>query len=174
MPEREPKPSPFTLEEVTRIAQETLLRDGKHVPTIIADGSKQPVVTQVLDLADTHDGRMQQMFSVGFLLAESRQVGKLHQVFFITEAWMSTPHEGKLPEQPPSQDPQRKEVMMIASFYVRDRQQKGVVLEMVRNQEGHLTELTLSQGKDRPKRAARCCWHLRQGSAPGQPPASIS
>lgn len=138
-PDRESNPSPFTLEEVTRVAREILLRDGKHIPTVIADGGMQPVGIQLLDIASTHEDRIQQMFSVGFMLAESGVVGELHQVFFIMEAWMSTGRSGKLPQQPPSQDPQRKEVLVIAILKVHEREQGGVALEMIRNQEGHLT-----------------------------------
>jgi hypothetical protein len=139
--ERDPKPHAITFEEVTRVAKEMLLQHGNHVPTLIVEGSKETVVTQVLDVADTNEGRVQQMFEVGYSLARSGEVGTLRQVYFVIETWMSTVDPGEQPAIRPSQDPQRKEILLITSVSVPQREQKAAVLEMVRDQTGHLTEL---------------------------------
>jgi hypothetical protein len=139
--ERDPNPRSLTFEEVTRIAKETILKHGNHIPTLIADGSKRPVFTQIVDMEATPEGRVQQMFTTGFILARSGQVGVLNQVFFITEAWLSTATADELPEKRPSEDPQRKEVLLISSFKVSQRQQRSAVIEMVRDSSGKLVDL---------------------------------
>lgn len=139
--EREPKPRPMTLEEVKRVAKENLLQQGSHVPTLIVDGSKQTVVTHVLDVADTHEGRVQQMFEIGSFVARSGEVGVLRQVFFVTEAWMSAADPHKQRTVRPSEDPQRKEILLVASLSVAQGEQKAAAIEMVRDKTGKLTEL---------------------------------
>jgi hypothetical protein len=123
------------------MAKEVTLRDGQHLPTVIADGSAQTAIVQLAELPNTHEGRAQQMYMTGFLLADSRQIGKLKQVFFISEAWMSTPREGELPTVPPSQDPNRKEILVISAMRVPDHDTKMAIFEMLRSQEGQLTDL---------------------------------
>jgi hypothetical protein len=139
--EREPKPQPLTLEEVIRVAKENLIQYGNHVPTVIADGSNQPVIIQIQDIADTHEGRLQQMFTVGFIVAQSGEVGELEQVFLITEAWMSSAGPDDLPLIRPSQDPQRKEILLVSSINVPARKQRSAVVEMVRDQAGNIEAL---------------------------------
>lgn len=128
-------------DQVIRLAQETLLRGGSHIPTVIVDGSEQQVIAQFSDLAPTHDGRVNQMFVAGAALAHGGSVGRVRRVFFISEGWMSVPHEGHLPDVPPSQDPNRKEVLVVTGYKLCTRQTKMALFEMVRDQEGVLREL---------------------------------
>ncbi len=139
--EQEQRPLELSLEKVIRLAKEVALRDGRHLPTVIAEGSARPAITQLAHLADTHEGRVQQLFVAGFILAQSRHVGELKQVFFISEGWMSLAKEGKLPERPPSQDPNRTEILFISSLKVRNHEAQIVLFEMLRDEEGRLTEL---------------------------------
>lgn len=131
----------LSLPEVAHLAQEVLLRDGMHLPTVIAEGSEQTAITQIASLASTHEERAQQMFIAGFTLAQSRLVGRLRQVFFIAEGWMSEAEEGKLPEYPPSQDPRRKEILFVSSLQVRDRRTELMLFEMLRDDENQLREV---------------------------------
>ncbi len=96
----------FALENIAHLACENVLKDGTHVPTIIAQGSRGVLVAGIEDLPGTHDERCQAMASAGFAMAQSGKIGRLEQVFFITEGWMSVPSQGKLPDSLPSQDPQ--------------------------------------------------------------------
>ena len=67
-------------------------------------------------------------------------MGELQQVIFISEGWMST-GEGPPPESRPSQDPARKEVLLVSNLTIRDHRSRMVIFKMVRDVEGELTEL---------------------------------
>lgn len=148
--EREPRRSRLTLQEVTRLAQEVILREGAHLPTVIAEGSEQTVIAHIAHLAGTHEERTQQLFTVGFMLAQSNLVGRLEQVFLVAEGWLSEAEEGRLPPYPPSRDPRRKEILFVSSLTVRDRQAGLALFEMLRDRQGDLTELREYQPSSDP------------------------
>jgi hypothetical protein len=131
---------PFTFDEVTRIAREVALKHGGHVPVLIAEGTRRSFGGRIANLPDTHEDRIRWMLSAGYALARSGEVGGLQQVIFISEGWMSI-GEGTLPESRPSQDPARKEVLLVSNLTIRDRCSRVVIFEMVRDVEGELTEL---------------------------------
>jgi hypothetical protein len=139
--EQAPRPSGLSLEAVAELAQETLLKDGAHLPTVIAEGSAQTVVTQLPDLGRSHDERFHKLFLAGVQIARQAPVGVLHQAFFICEAWMSVGKPGQLPAQPPSQDPQRKEVLVVAGLEMQAARVQVRIFEMVRETDGRLVEL---------------------------------
>ena len=139
--ERDTEPQPLTLEAVAARAKEDLLRDGKHRPTLIAEGGLRTVVAQVSEFGRTHEQRAKQMFVMGFSLAQSGEVAQLEQAFFISEAWMSERRDGQAPHSPPSQDPNRKEVLLVSRFKPDDEAVDVAVLEMVRDRAGQLTEV---------------------------------
>ena len=139
-PERR-EPYQFTLEGVIRLAKEVALEHGGHVPTLIVEGSDSSVIGQMADFPDTHEARRRWMFSAGFALAQSGQVGALKQIFFVSEGWMSLAAEDGTVEVPPSQDPDRKEVLFISTLKANERRTDLVLFEMVRDDEGRLTEL---------------------------------
>ena len=142
--ERKQRPAPITFEQVTHLAQEVLLRDGHHVPTLIVDGTRNPIVIQMEVLAPTFEGRMQQMFVTGQALSYEGTAGKLRGVYFITEAWLSQARDGMLPGMRPSQDPQRKEVLIVSGLsglIGHRRQVHLVIFEMRRDEQGALREL---------------------------------
>lgn len=131
---------PFTLEAVTRIAQGILLERGSHTPTVIVEGDQRRIGVQLDSPAPTHEGRAQQMFRIGLALAQSGEVGVLQQVFFISEAWLSSAAPGERFKQLPSQDPQRKEVVMIAHRVLRPPSDEVVVFELKRDAQGVVTD----------------------------------
>ncbi len=145
--ERDDKPQAHTLEDVTAIAKEVLLRDGRHAPTLIAEGNRHTVLAQVSELGHTHEERTEQMFAVGVALAQTGVIGELKQAFFISEAWMSKGREGKTPHLPPSQDPNRKEVLIVSRFQLDDEAVEVAILEMVRDEAGRITEARAIQPK---------------------------
>lgn len=143
MPEdKENQSSRFTLEEVTRTAQEVLLRDGYHLPTLIAQGNLSAIILQLHDLEKTHEGRARQMTSAGFMVGQRGNIGTLEDVFLISEAWMSL-GQGKMPDKSPSNDPERKEVLIISRLNVKDGRVDATFYEMVRERKrkGKLTGL---------------------------------
>ena len=148
------RPAPITFELVTRIAQESLLRTGSHPPTLLVDGSKNPIIIQMEVLAPTFEGRMQQMFVTGQALSHEGTAGRLRSVFFITEAWLSQAQEGKLPAMRPSQDPLRKEVLIVNGLEASTRLVRLAIFEMVRDAQGALREVRDYSFPDNPVDAA--------------------
>jgi hypothetical protein len=137
----ESKPGRFTLEDVARQAQEVTLKDGRHVPMLLINGDNQSIATALTELPSTHEARRELMRLAGHAVAQSGTATKLEQVFFICEAWMSVAKEDGTIDVPPSQDPNRLEVLIISSLEVASNQPGIVAFEMVRDSKGELTEL---------------------------------
>ena len=141
MPDENPKRQLLTLDQVSRTAKETTLKAGYHVPTLMIEGDLRSIISQIQQLANTFEGRETQMFMHGFLLANVGDIGVLQQVFFISEGWMSVGSKETPPQMPPSRDPQRKEVLIIAHHHVQPVKNTGVMFEMRRNVKGKLIGL---------------------------------
>lgn len=139
--ERDSRPPPITFEQVSHFAQEVLLRNGHHSPTLIIDGTIRPVVMQIDGLAPTVEGRVQQMFVAGQALGRDGGAGRLRNVYFVCEAWLSQSQGGKLPALPPSQDPQRKEVLIVDGVEAKSHRARVAIYEMVRDEQGNLREI---------------------------------
>jgi hypothetical protein len=141
MPPERRQASPFTLEEVARLATEVILEYGNHVPTLIAQGEHGPLLHQMDPFPHTHEGRRHWMYVTGMVMAQSGRLPDLKQVFFISEGWMSTASEDTPPVVPPSQDPDRIEVLFISGLEVEGHKADMVMYEMERNAEGRLVDL---------------------------------
>jgi len=127
---------------VVNLAKETALKFGNHLPTLIIEGKRESVFAQLDNVANTHEGRLRQMFTLGATLGEQGVIGSLQQMFYISEAWVSMAQKGEmLPDVPPSQDPKRKEVLVIVNFHAQRQNMQMVMLEMVRDTEGQLVAL---------------------------------
>src|SRR5574341_111200 len=126
------RPEQFTLEQVAQSAKEVILRDGKHLPTLIALGSLHNVVTRFSQMPDTHKGRAVMMHRTGSVIAEAGEVGDLQKVYFVVEAWMNTAREDGTFDLPPSKDPNRIEVLIVDSMDVQENEGDLIILEMVR------------------------------------------
>lgn len=126
-------------------------KDGHHVPVLIVEGSRSRIVSQIQDMPDTHGERMDLMRFFGQAAAKSGRVGRLEQVFFISEGWMSVANEGRLPDLRPSQDPNRKEVLIVSELEFKEHNKYLRIFEMIRNpnqQVVDLAELSPPQDKD--------------------------
>ena len=138
-PER--KPNQYSFEEVVQLAKEVILRDGTHVPMLIAEGSIRGLAGHIPVMPETHEERIHFMRSAGYSTAQSGAIGFLKQVIFIGEGWMTVAEQGEAPKVRPAQDPQRKEVLIVAGLQVRDNTRELKLFEMQRDQEGTLVEL---------------------------------
>jgi hypothetical protein len=128
-------------EEVTQKAREIVRQDGSHVPVLIVEGSKNLIVGQLRDMPDTHGERLELMRFLGQLAAKSGKVGELQQVFFISEGWISMASEDKPPQNPPSGDPNRKEVLIVSGLEVQARRRMLKLFEMVRGPNQQVIDL---------------------------------
>jgi hypothetical protein len=138
--ERDPQPAHLTLEQVTATATETLLTTGSHPPLLILDGEAEPVGFE-LELPNTAARRQEVLYMVGIFVARNDMVGTLHQVFLITEAWMGAAVDPGTDFRPPSEDPNRKEVLLIMNRSRSSSPVRAVTLEMLRDDQGVLQAL---------------------------------
>ena len=87
----------------------------------------------------TSDERARLLFAAGYVLAENRLVSRVSDVFFISEAWMST--FDKEAYVPPSRDPQRREVLLVSGLDMHSGQSELRLYEMQRDDDGALIGL---------------------------------
>jgi hypothetical protein len=112
-PERDQ--NPITLEEIISNAKEIMLRDGTHVPVLIMEADNKLAAGQIPYLPQTHGERVELMRFLGQAAAKSGLVNHLEQIFMVTEGWMSEPSEDKTTDMRPSEDPEKKEVLIISA-----------------------------------------------------------
>lgn len=151
--QRRPFPE-FDLKAVAHTAKEVALRDGGHLPLIIAQGDQQPILMQIPHLPATHEERRRLMFAAGQAIVHSGELTQLNQVVFISEGWMSVAQEDGTFDLPPSQDPNRREVLVITSLKVSPRQTKMIIFEMLRDSEEQLMALEPLEVPDTEERRA--------------------
>jgi hypothetical protein len=130
-PER--KQARVTLEEIISNAKEIMVREGQHVPTLIVEGSKILVAGQIPDMPATHGERMDLLHFLGQAAAQSGRVDQLQQVFMVSEGWMSEPSEDQSAKMPPSQDPNRKEVLIISAIQIQESKKETKLFEIRRD-----------------------------------------
>jgi hypothetical protein len=130
-PER--KQNPVTIEEIISNAKEIMLRDSKHVPVLIIEADRKLVAGQIPDMPPTHGERLELMHFLGQAAGKSGRIDHLQQVFMVQEAWMSVATEDKPPESRPSQDPNRKELLVISGIELKDYKKHMRVLEILRD-----------------------------------------
>jgi hypothetical protein len=119
----------ITIEEIISNAKEIMVRDGQHVPTLIVEGSKNLVAGQIPDMPPTHGERVELMRFLGQAAAKSGRVDQLQQVFMVSEGWMSEPRG----DMSPSQDPNRKEVLIISAIQMKERKKQMEIFEIFRD-----------------------------------------
>ena len=98
-------------------------------------------VGQIPYMPATHGERMELMHFLGESAAESGRVNQLRQVFMVSEGWMSMAKENKQAELRPSQDPDRKEVLIISSIQIRERKKQLKLFEILRDRDEQVVDL---------------------------------
>ena len=131
----------ISLEEIVSNAKEIALRDGNHVPVLVVEGSKNLVVGQIPDLPGTHGERVELMRFLGQAAAKSGRVGHLQQVFMVSEGWMSMASKDKPAKMIPSQDPDRKEVLIISGMQIKECKKQLRLFEMLRDSDNRVVSL---------------------------------
>ena len=132
---------PLTLHKVAESAKEILLAEGKYAPMLLVEGSKQTLAIDLEELPESMTKRARQLIVAGFAVARDYNLGELQQAFFVSEGWMSLPDEGIMLDVPPSQDPNRREVLMISHLKMPDFQMAANIIELLRDGNGILREL---------------------------------
>ncbi len=129
------------LESISETAQEVLLRDGYHAPTLFVFGNKGSGVVQIMGDVETIRERAAMMQHIGAELGAKKKLGELQQVLLVSEGWASVPEDGKIPEIPPSKDPNRMEILLIALMDLEKVETQILMFEMLRDEKGQLTDL---------------------------------
>ena len=115
-----------------------MVRDGKHVPVLIMEADNKVVAGQIRDMPPTHGERVELMRFLGQAAAKSGRVHRLEQIFMVTEGWMSEPREESKFIRP-SEDPHRKEVLIVSAIQMTERKKHLKVYKVVRDQYKQVT-----------------------------------
>ena len=115
------------------------MRDGKHVPVIIMEADSKVMAGQIRDMPPTHGERVELMRFLGQAAAKSGRVNQLQQAFMVTEGRMSEPREEEGTLIRPSEDSNRKEVLIISAIQMSERKKHLKVYEVVRDQHEQVT-----------------------------------
>jgi len=131
----------ISVDEIVSNAKEIMLRDGNHVPALIVEGEKKLIVTQIPNFPETHGERIALLRFLGQAAVKTGAIGQLQQVFIITEGWMSMRSQDKPSEMRPSQDPNRKEVLVISGLQIKERKKYMKVFEILRGSDQQVVSL---------------------------------
>ncbi|MBL8049638.1 MAG: hypothetical protein JNM46_00310 [Anaerolineales bacterium] len=121
------------IEEVVLRAKEIMLRDGMHVPALIMDADPQIIVGEIKKLPDADEDKLNLFRSIGLKLAKHGTIQRLRQVFMVSEAWYSMPNNESDENLRPSEDPNRKEVLIIVGVAVNENKKFMKILEILRD-----------------------------------------
>jgi len=138
-PER--KQEHLTLEEIISNAKEIMLRDGNHVPVLIVEAGNSLLAGQITNLPETHGERLELMRFLGQAAAKSGRVDQLQQVFMVTEGWMSEPSKDIPARIKPSEDPNRKEVLIISAIQLKEHKKQVEIFEILRDNNAQVVEI---------------------------------
>lgn len=134
-------PPPITLQDIAQTARHTTLQDGRHTPTLIAEGDQETLIAQIERFYPIFDERARQMSMIGLFVAKNSGVGVLQQISFISEGWMRSTDKGEKLAKRPSQNPQLKEVLTVTQRLYQPSRAEIVVFEMKRDRLGVLKSL---------------------------------
>jgi len=126
----------MNFEEFIPLAAEILLRNKAVTPAVIIETGGQLAVGQISDMPATHEERVELMRILGEQTAKSGTVEQMEQVFMVAEGWMSE-NEGVRP----SDDPKRKEVLIVSAIQIKEHMKLLKVLEIIRDSDRNITGL---------------------------------
>ena len=130
------------MKDVTRMARAVMLEHGSHYPIVLVEGSQGGFTGLLKEFPAEHEAKVEEMARAGaYFVQRQGRIGALRRVFFICEGWMSLAREGKAPEVRPSEDPDRREVLLMTELDVEKAGLGFVILEVIRDPDGNVVEL---------------------------------
>jgi len=140
MPMTTPEQSqlPTDIDGVVTVAQETLLRDGDHPLTIIVQGTQRQASSKLPDVPETHKDKLEYMWALGQIAAQTGQFGKLQHIFLVSKAWLWEESETMHVVFQTTQDSQSKEILYASGVDFVEHLKHLVLLEIVRNPDGQI------------------------------------
>jgi hypothetical protein len=112
-------------------------RFGSFQPTLFVHGTEGRVFT-TLPFGETNEERIAIMTEAGIQFAKSDRVGNVERVYFVSEAWVS-PARDRYTK--PSQDPNRREVLIFNSLDCRSEAQGLEMYACIRNWKQEIVDL---------------------------------
>lgn len=91
----------MTMTQIAALARDVMLRDGRHAPTLVVEGSRQGGVVALKDLPDDPAEKHLMMQGAGYTIGKRPDLGELVRVFLISEAWGQHGHGRQTPRRPP-------------------------------------------------------------------------
>ena len=111
------------LNEYLKIAKELIVKDGKLMPVAFlkVKGEESPVIAG-LEIPEDQRTRQFMFFKLGAKVRLDRK--EIDEITFLSEVWYSNPSKDKFDENKfimPSQDPEKKEAIMILSADIKGK-----------------------------------------------------
>jgi hypothetical protein len=107
------------VDEIMAMAKEFVLKDGKHGPTLFVETDAQIVIAGLANLPPTPEERQDAFIAVGRKFRQDHPDEQLREILYIMLAWTSLQKVGDpAPRVRPSQDPQRKEMLVMTHAIV--------------------------------------------------------
>ncbi len=125
---------------VTDVAKDMMLGMGRHYPTMYVEFEGDTelqycVLADFMYISETAEKEMA-LFASGAGLGQAKPGRAIASIAFVNEAWQSsyTDHEDAKNAPPPSEDPNRKEVLFVLmlDMTVTPAKQTGQFLEIIR------------------------------------------
>lgn len=132
---------PASLNAVIRLAKETIVLTGEQPPLLIVHGSKEQGMIPFGEFPASSGEKQKLMFTTGFQIATTKDLGALCEVFFLSEAWLSFGTMDRPIQRRPAEDPEHKEALIVSYLNPPQRTQGTAVFEVRRGADGELVEL---------------------------------
>jgi len=129
------------MDNVIKQATKTIIKLGYHVPQVVVYGSRNNTMGIMSDFPAESDQKRELLMSLGAKMREANILGDLEEVFLISEAWMSVCKKGVSPNLAPSEDPARKEILMIFHQNILEGKTDGKMFDIIRGENKQIMEL---------------------------------
>lgn len=141
---------PTYLQSLLEIAEKTTIEHNGHMPQLCLVGDKGKIMALLPDLPQNSELKHKLLEFSGYKMSTDikarEQLGELQEIYFISEAWVSTLEKDEKMEVMPREDPKKKEVLMIAIKDIQNNIDKAIFREIIRNKEDKI--VALNKGMD--------------------------
>ena len=127
-------------EQTKTLVKEITMAQGGHNPQLFAFTEKGVALLILDDLPSDHDQKVFLFRLAGAKLANSTGTEQINELHFVSEAWFSIQKNEQEFIQP-SQDPDKKEAIIIVGKDYQNNTSNMSNLEMIRDTAGKLIEL---------------------------------
>jgi hypothetical protein len=104
----------MTTDAVLDLAKRLLLELDEVRPMLIILGEKGATRIPLDGLPQEPEQKTKALLALGYAVARESRLGELQQLFFLSEAWMTTAPLGTPLKTMPIDDPKRREVLILA------------------------------------------------------------